>query len=140
MECFPSRGANSNSGSSERPLPEFSVWTLSIVIVFIPSQQFSKPEFRFESISTDFGTFLRLFTDAVLSSLSHSDGDGSTESVGGDAFAPPSRDPSAPQFPAADTEEGAFERSVLVAVERWFSLFGWPAGPHPVSVPHTLRR
>lgn len=140
MECFPSRGANSNSGSSERPLPEFSVWTLSIVIVFIPSQQFSKPEFRFESISTDFGTFLRLFTDAVLSSLSHSDGDGSTESVGGDAFAPPSRDPSAPQFPAADTEEGAFERSVSVAVERWFSLFGWPAGPHPVSVPHTLRR
>uniref|UniRef100_A0A3P9M9T4 Calponin-homology (CH) domain-containing protein n=1 Tax=Oryzias latipes TaxID=8090 RepID=A0A3P9M9T4_ORYLA len=93
----------------------------------------SKPEFRFESISTDFGTFLRLFTDAVLSSLSHSDGDGSTESVGGDAFAPPSRDPSAPQFPAADTEEGAFERSVLVAVERWFSLFGWPAGPHPVT-------
>uniref|UniRef100_A0A8C7XQI9 Calponin-homology (CH) domain-containing protein n=1 Tax=Oryzias sinensis TaxID=183150 RepID=A0A8C7XQI9_9TELE len=58
-------------------------------------------------------------------------GDGSTESVGGDAFAPPSRDPSAPQFP--DTEEGAFQRSVLVAVERWFSLFGWPAGPHPVT-------
>uniref|UniRef100_A0A3B3IAL2 Calponin-homology (CH) domain-containing protein n=1 Tax=Oryzias latipes TaxID=8090 RepID=A0A3B3IAL2_ORYLA len=87
----------------------------------------SKPEFRFESISTDFGTFLRLFTGAVLSSLSHSDGGGSTESVGGDA--------SAPQFAAADTEEGAFERSVLVAVERWFSLFGWPAGPHPVTVP-----
>ncbi|XP_020565099.1 cilia- and flagella-associated protein 47 isoform X2 [Oryzias latipes] len=61
-----------------------------------------------------------------------SDGGGSTESVGGDA--------SAPQFAAADTEEGAFERSVLVAVERWFSLFGWPAGPHPVTVPHTLRR
>lgn len=132
MECFPSRGSDSNGVSSERQLPEFSVRTLSIVIVFIPSQQFSKPEFRFESISTDFGTFLRLFTGAVLSSLSHSDGGGSTESVGGDA--------SAPQFAAADTEEGAFERSVLVAVERWFSLFGWPAGPHPVTVPHTLRR
>ncbi|XP_024117899.1 cilia- and flagella-associated protein 47 isoform X1 [Oryzias melastigma] len=62
--------------------------------------------------------------------------DSSTGSVSRDAFAPPSRDSSVP----ADTEEGAFHRSVLAAVERWFSLFGWPTGPHPLSVPHTLRR
>ncbi|XP_051283893.1 cilia- and flagella-associated protein 47-like isoform X2 [Dicentrarchus labrax] len=45
-----------------------------------------------------------------------------------------------PEFPAANSEEGLFYQNVLLAVERWFSLFGWPSGPHPISVPHTLRR
>lgn len=42
-----------------------------------------------------------------------------------------------PEFPA---EEGLYYQNVLLAVERWFSLFGWPSGPNPISVPHTLRR
>ncbi|XP_054479802.1 cilia- and flagella-associated protein 47-like [Anoplopoma fimbria] len=46
----------------------------------------------------------------------------------------------APEFPAANSEEGPYYQNVLKAVERWFSLFGWPSGPHPISVPHTLRK
>ncbi|XP_042368969.1 cilia- and flagella-associated protein 47-like isoform X1 [Plectropomus leopardus] len=46
----------------------------------------------------------------------------------------------APEFPAANSEEGLYYHNVLLAVERWFSLFGWPNKPHPISVPHTLRR
>ncbi|XP_032362158.1 cilia- and flagella-associated protein 47 isoform X1 [Etheostoma spectabile] len=46
----------------------------------------------------------------------------------------------APQFPSANSEEGLYYQNVLLAVERWFSLFGWPSGPHAISVPHTLRR
>uniref|UniRef100_A0A3Q3EZ62 Cilia- and flagella-associated protein 47 domain-containing protein n=1 Tax=Labrus bergylta TaxID=56723 RepID=A0A3Q3EZ62_9LABR len=45
-----------------------------------------------------------------------------------------------PEFPAANSEEGLYYQNVLMAVERWFSLFGWPGGPLPISVPHTLRR
>ncbi|XP_077958392.1 cilia- and flagella-associated protein 47-like isoform X2 [Gasterosteus aculeatus] len=56
----------------------------------------------------------------------------------------PNRDPStslgAPVFSATDSEEGLFSQNVLMAAERWFSLFGWPSGPNPISVPHTLRR
>ncbi|XP_047432995.1 cilia and flagella-associated protein 47-like isoform X3 [Mugil cephalus] len=47
---------------------------------------------------------------------------------------------SVPRFPAADTEEGLYHLNVLLAVERWFSLFGWPGAPYPITVPHTLRR
>ncbi|XP_037829915.1 cilia- and flagella-associated protein 47-like [Kryptolebias marmoratus] len=45
-----------------------------------------------------------------------------------------------PEFPSASTEAGQYYQSVLLAVERWFSLYGWPSGPHPISIPHTLRR
>nr|XP_046237666.1 cilia- and flagella-associated protein 47-like [Scatophagus argus] len=45
-----------------------------------------------------------------------------------------------PEFPAASSEEGIYYQNVVLAVERWFSLFGWAGGPHPISVPHTLRR
>ncbi|CAK6965505.1 LOW QUALITY PROTEIN: cilia and flagella-associated protein 47-like [Scomber scombrus] len=45
-----------------------------------------------------------------------------------------------PEFPAVDSEEGLYYHGVLLAVERWFSLFGWPSGPHPVYVPYTFRR
>ncbi|XP_035984268.1 cilia- and flagella-associated protein 47 isoform X2 [Fundulus heteroclitus] len=56
----------------------------------------------------------------------------------------PKRDAAAslclPKFPAADTEEGLYYQQVALAAERWFSLCGWPGGPHPMSVPHSLRR
>ncbi|XP_062417325.1 cilia- and flagella-associated protein 47-like [Pungitius pungitius] len=56
----------------------------------------------------------------------------------------PNRDPltslSASIFSTTHSEEGLFSQNVLTAVERWFSLFGWPSGPNPISVPHTLRR
>lgn len=45
-----------------------------------------------------------------------------------------------PEFPAATSEEGEYYQNVLLAVERWFSLFGWPGGFFPISVPHSLRR
>ncbi|XP_034461453.1 cilia- and flagella-associated protein 47-like [Hippoglossus hippoglossus] len=48
--------------------------------------------------------------------------------------------PGVPQFPNANSDEGLYHQNVLLAVERWFSLFGWPDGTHPISVPHSLRR
>lgn len=45
-----------------------------------------------------------------------------------------------PTFPAGNSEEGIYYEKVLLAVKRWFSFFGWPGAPHPISVPHTLRR
>ncbi|CAG04992.1 unnamed protein product, partial [Tetraodon nigroviridis] len=33
-----------------------------------------------------------------------------------------------------------YYEKVLLAAKRWFSFFGWSCGPHPISVPHTLRR
>uniref|UniRef100_A0A3B4ANY2 Calponin-homology (CH) domain-containing protein n=1 Tax=Periophthalmus magnuspinnatus TaxID=409849 RepID=A0A3B4ANY2_9GOBI len=44
-----------------------------------------------------------------------------------------------PEFCSSNSELGLFYQSVLVAVERWFSLFGWANGPYPISVPHTVR-
>lgn len=44
------------------------------------------------------------------------------------------------EFPAATSEEGEYYQKVLLAVERWFSLFGWPGGFFPITVPHSLRR
>ncbi|XP_034411441.1 cilia- and flagella-associated protein 47-like [Cyclopterus lumpus] len=67
-----------------------------------------------------------------------------SDSVSGQAGCSPDRDTptnhGAPEFPAANSEEGLYYQNVLTAVERWFSHFGWPSGPHPISVPHTLRR
>nr|XP_057907492.1 cilia and flagella-associated protein 47-like isoform X2 [Doryrhamphus excisus] len=45
-----------------------------------------------------------------------------------------------PQFPSSTSPEGQYYQDVLLALERWFSLFGWPSGTHPISIPHTLRR
>ncbi|XP_029931399.1 cilia- and flagella-associated protein 47-like [Myripristis murdjan] len=48
--------------------------------------------------------------------------------------------PNVPGFPSADSAEGPYYQSVLSAAERWFSLFGWPNGSHPITIPYTLRR
>ncbi|KAM6945797.1 cilia and flagella-associated protein 47-like [Aplochiton taeniatus] len=45
-----------------------------------------------------------------------------------------------PEFPGAEREDGLYYQGVLLAVQKWFSLFGWPRGPHPITLPHTLRR
>ncbi|XP_056444368.1 cilia- and flagella-associated protein 47-like [Gadus chalcogrammus] len=45
-----------------------------------------------------------------------------------------------PQYPEPGSEEGLCSPGVLLAAQRWFTLFGWPDGPHPVTIPHTLRR
>lgn len=42
-------------------------------------------------------------------------------------------------FPDEDTEEGIFHMEVLLSVQRWFSAQGWPGGPYPISIPHSLR-
>ncbi|XP_066563691.1 cilia- and flagella-associated protein 47-like [Amia ocellicauda] len=44
-----------------------------------------------------------------------------------------------PTFPTADSELGYFYQTVTKAVQKWFSLFGWPKGPHPITIPQTLR-
>lgn len=69
--------------------------------------------------------------------------DVSSQTSGHDEVAPDGDTPAGlghPVIPAANSDEGLYYQSVLLALERWFSLFGWPSGPHPVSVPHTLRR
>lgn len=43
-------------------------------------------------------------------------------------------------FPAEGTEPYGFLQKVIVAVQNWFTLFGWSKGPNPISIPHTLRR
>ncbi|XP_072305824.1 cilia- and flagella-associated protein 47-like [Eucyclogobius newberryi] len=45
-----------------------------------------------------------------------------------------------PEFYTSNSELGHFHQSVLVAVEKWFSLFGWANGPYPISVPLNVRR
>ena len=63
--------------------------------------------------------------------------------VSSDTCISPNRDPitvGVPKFPADNSEEGIYYQKVLLAVERWFTLCGWPNGPHPISVPFTLRR
>ncbi|XP_053397416.1 cilia- and flagella-associated protein 47-like isoform X4 [Mercenaria mercenaria] len=42
-------------------------------------------------------------------------------------------------FPDEDSEEGIFHMEVLLAVQRWFSAQGWPGGPFPITIPHSLR-
>ncbi|XP_053166997.1 cilia- and flagella-associated protein 47 isoform X2 [Hemicordylus capensis] len=43
-------------------------------------------------------------------------------------------------LPAEGTEEYAFFQKVIMAVQKWFTLFGWSKGPNPISIPHSLRR
>ncbi|XP_023184954.1 cilia- and flagella-associated protein 47 [Xiphophorus maculatus] len=47
---------------------------------------------------------------------------------------------SIPRFPVARSEETKFYQKVLLTVEKWFSLYGWPSGTNPICIPHSLRR
>ncbi|KAM6893513.1 cilia and flagella-associated protein 47-like [Xenentodon cancila] len=86
--------------------------------------------------------FNRSTSKSSAASDSCPDGDSTSEQASRDMC--PNRDTQTklctPHFPAANTEEGQFYQNVLLAVERWFSLFGWPSGPHPIKIPYTLRR
>lgn len=42
-------------------------------------------------------------------------------------------------FPDEDKEEYIFYEKTLDAVKSWFTLFGWPKGQNPISIPHSLR-
>ena len=42
-------------------------------------------------------------------------------------------------FPEEDSDQGLFHADVLSAVQRWFSLFGYPIKPYPIRIPHSLR-
>lgn len=81
---------------------------------------------------------------SVFSSDSFPDSDSVSGQASRDTDVSPNRDTptnlGVPEFPVANSEEGLYYQNVLLAVEKWFSLFGWPSGPHPISVPHTLRR
>ncbi|NWI88408.1 CFA47 protein, partial [Pitta sordida] len=33
-----------------------------------------------------------------------------------------------------------FFQRTLIAIKSWFTLFGWPKGQNPISIPHSLRR
>ncbi|KAM8977297.1 LOW QUALITY PROTEIN: cilia- and flagella-associated protein 47 [Pelodytes ibericus] len=41
-------------------------------------------------------------------------------------------------FPNEESDEGLFFQRVLTAVQIWFSLFGWPSGCNPISIPQSL--
>ncbi|XP_016288857.2 cilia- and flagella-associated protein 47 isoform X1 [Monodelphis domestica] len=43
-------------------------------------------------------------------------------------------------FPDEGRKEYLFFEKVLIAVETWFSLFGWSQGLNPISVPESIRR
>uniref|UniRef100_A0A087XDJ3 Cilia- and flagella-associated protein 47 domain-containing protein n=1 Tax=Poecilia formosa TaxID=48698 RepID=A0A087XDJ3_POEFO len=47
---------------------------------------------------------------------------------------------SIPKFPVAKSEETKFYQKVLLTVEKWFSLYGWPCGTNPMCIPHSFRR
>nr|XP_039264663.1 cilia- and flagella-associated protein 47-like isoform X2 [Styela clava] len=42
-------------------------------------------------------------------------------------------------FPFDSSLEAHFHHEVLQSVQRWFSNYGWPGGPFPITVPHSLR-
>ncbi|XP_031708292.1 cilia- and flagella-associated protein 47 [Anarrhichthys ocellatus] len=75
-------------------------------------------------------------TSSSSSSLFDRNSSTSKNSTASDSF--PDSDSSSGQ--ASRNTEGLYYQNVLMAAERWFSFFGWPSGPHPISVPHTLRR
>ncbi|XP_077338680.1 cilia- and flagella-associated protein 47 [Lithobates pipiens] len=41
-------------------------------------------------------------------------------------------------YPEEDTEEWIFFQKVLTTVQTWFSLFGWPSGCNPITIPDSL--
>ncbi|XP_028379248.1 cilia- and flagella-associated protein 47 [Phyllostomus discolor] len=43
-------------------------------------------------------------------------------------------------FPEPGTETYKFFQQVVNAAQTWFSLFGWPGGPHTFSIPESIRR
>ncbi|XP_063160761.1 cilia- and flagella-associated protein 47 [Candoia aspera] len=43
-------------------------------------------------------------------------------------------------FPAEDRAEYVFFQKIIMAVQNWFTLFGWSKGPNPISIPYSLRR
>ncbi|KAM7365486.1 hypothetical protein PAMP_016406 [Pampus punctatissimus] len=108
-------------------------------------QRYHTPSSTSGQTSSSSSTFDR---NSSTNKNSTSDSFPDSESVSGQASrdedASPNRDATTnlgvPDFPTANSEEGLYHQNVLLAVERWFSLFGWPSGPHPISVPHTLRR
>ncbi|XP_057901557.1 cilia- and flagella-associated protein 47 [Melospiza georgiana] len=42
-------------------------------------------------------------------------------------------------FPDEDEEDYMFFQKTLNAVQSWFTLFGWPKGQNPISIPYSLR-
>lgn len=42
--------------------------------------------------------------------------------------------------PEEGTKAYVFFEKVVNAAQTWFSLFGWPEGPHSLSIPETIRR
>ena len=43
-------------------------------------------------------------------------------------------------FPEEGTKTNDFFQKIANAAQTWFSLFGWPEGPHSLSIPKTVRR
>ncbi|XP_015672831.1 cilia- and flagella-associated protein 47 [Protobothrops mucrosquamatus] len=39
-----------------------------------------------------------------------------------------------------ETAKYTFFQKIVMAVQNWFTLFGWSKGPNPISIPYTLRR
>ncbi|XP_049622847.1 cilia- and flagella-associated protein 47 [Suncus etruscus] len=43
-------------------------------------------------------------------------------------------------FPNEGTKAHTFFQKIVNATQTWFSLFGWPGGPHSLSIPETARK
>lgn len=43
-------------------------------------------------------------------------------------------------FPQEGTKAYDFYQKALYAAQTWFTLFGWPEGPHFFTLPDTIRR
>ncbi|XP_077399924.1 cilia- and flagella-associated protein 47-like isoform X1 [Vanacampus margaritifer] len=86
--------------------------------------------------------------DPISSTLKNSSSDSFTQSDSGSETSSqsfrntdtPQSDIGVPLFPAATSTEAQYYQDVLLALQRWFSFFGWLIGPNPIMIPHTLRR
>lgn len=43
-------------------------------------------------------------------------------------------------FPEEGTKTYDLFQKAVNAAQTWFTLFGWPEGPHSLSIPETIRR
>ncbi|XP_057679008.1 cilia- and flagella-associated protein 47-like isoform X2 [Corythoichthys intestinalis] len=73
-------------------------------------------------------------------SFSQSESGSQTSSMSIHQTDTPQTDICVPLFPSATSSEGQYYQDVLIALEKWFSFFGWLNGPNPTKVPQTLRR
>ncbi|XP_077461697.1 cilia- and flagella-associated protein 47-like isoform X1 [Stigmatopora argus] len=110
--------------------------TLFETITYTPSLDPSDPT----SSSSLFEPTSATPKNSSSESFSQSDSGSQTSSISFRNTDTPQTDTGVPLFPSAAASEGQYYQDVLIALERWFSFFGWLNGPNPTKIPYTLRR